>query len=348
MDRNGEPLAACADLSPRSSFGFEMASLIIASLAMVCTLGFGMLPMLFGILGARAASLALAGGRWMTARGDGAKLAASLVVGALALGLCAGMAAWGLDSASKAVREGPAMAMRLVEQVHALKEKLPESIGDHIPDDDKELQSAVANAIASQASTIAGASKSWAGGAMLAVIGWIIGLLMANASQERARKGPLARALRERGRRMAETFEKIVVAQFFVACANTLFAAVFMLILLPLAGERMPWVPALLALTMGLSMIPVAGNVICNAVTALVALSVGPGVAVSALVYLVTVHKIEYLISAKVLGNRVSISIWELLLAMFVLEAVFGLGGLVAAPLFYAYAKGELIALGWV
>jgi hypothetical protein len=39
---------------------------------------------------------------------------------------------------------------------------------------------------------------------------------------------------------------------------------------------------------------------------------------------------------------------WELLTVMFAMEAIFGAAGLVAAPLFYAYAKQELEASGWV
>ena len=35
----------------------------------------------------------------------------------------------------------------------------------------------------------------------------------------------------------------------------------------------------------------------------------------------------------------------ELLVAMFTMEAAFGLDGLVAAPIYYAYIKSELVAL---
>jgi predicted PurR-regulated permease PerM len=35
---------------------------------------------------------------------------------------------------------------------------------------------------------------------------------------------------------------------------------------------------------------------------------------------------------------------WELLTAMLVMEAVFGLPGLVAAPIYYGYLKAELAA----
>ena len=39
---------------------------------------------------------------------------------------------------------------------------------------------------------------------------------------------------------------------------------------------------------------------------------------------------------------------WELLLAMLVMEAAFGLPGLVAAPVFYAYVKRELVDQRWI
>ena len=38
----------------------------------------------------------------------------------------------------------------------------------------------------------------------------------------------------------------------------------------------------------------------------------------------------------------------ELLLAMLVMEAAFGLPGLVAAPVFYAYVKRELVDQRWI
>lgn len=335
------------DLAPDAR-RFEIVTLALVAGAAVCVLLFGLTPLLFGLLGSRAASLGLARSRWGARGGRSAPLIASFLVGAVALGLCGGLAAWGMGSAAKAVKEVPAMAAKLTEQAQRLKDYLPELVAQRIPDEAVEMQEAISELIAGQASGIASAGKTWGAGALFAVIGWIIGLLMANMRTAPRAPGPLTLALRGAGARLADVFERIVVAQFFVACANTLFAAIFMFILLPLAGESMPWAPALLALTLGLSMIPAAGNVICNAVVFVVSLTVGPGVAVSALVYLVAVHKVEYLISAKVLGKRVAISTWELLLIMFAMEAVFGIAGLIAAPLFYVHAKNELIRLGWL
>jgi predicted PurR-regulated permease PerM len=47
-------------------------------------------------------------------------------------------------------------------------------------------------------------------------------------------------------------------------------------------------------------------------------------------------------------GSRISAQAWELLLAMLAMEAAFGLPGLVAAPIFYAYLKQELTDAGLV
>lgn len=340
-----DPCSGADESIPKA---FDLATLGIAALAMVGVLAFGMLPMMFGLLGARAASLAIAGWRRVSKGGPRATLVASALVGAIALGSCVGLVAWGAQSARAAAKEVPAMAKRLAAQGLEWKAQLPAAIADRLPENDVEMQQMIAESITAQMPGIAGAGKSWASGAMLALIGWVIGLLMANIGPMRPSCGPLARALRKRAGRFAAMFKQIVVAQFFVACANTVCAAIFMFAILPLSGHTLPWAPALVGLTMILSMLPVAGNVVCNAIVTLVALSVGPGVAIASLAYLVTVHKMEYIINAKVVGARVDTSIWELLLAMFVFEAVFGIAGLVAAPLFYAYAKSELKEMGWV
>jgi len=41
-------------------------------------------------------------------------------------------------------------------------------------------------------------------------------------------------------------------------------------------------------------------------------------------------------------GSHIQARAWEMLLAMLVMEAAFGIPGLIAAPIFYAYAKDEL------
>jgi predicted PurR-regulated permease PerM len=73
-----------------------------------------------------------------------------------------------------------------------------------------------------------------------------------------------------------------------------------------------------------------------------VSLSVSPLVAASSLAYLVIIHKLEYFVNARIIGGRIRAKAWEILVAMLAMEALFGLPGLIAAPIYYAYIKDEL------
>jgi len=95
-------------------------------------------------------------------------------------------------------------------------------------------------------------------------------------------------------------------------------------------------------------LIPVVGNLISNVVVVIVSLSVSPFVAVGSLLYLVAIHKLEYFLNAKMVGTQIEARAWELLLAMLAMEAAFGIPGLIAAPIYYAYLKDELSARRWI
>jgi len=155
---------------------------------------------------------------------------------------------------------------------------------------------------------------------------------------------PLRLALRQRAAHFQAAFAKIVVAQFWIAAFNASCTALFLLAILPAFDVAIPYVGALVAFTFMAGLVPIVGNLLCNGVLTLAGLSVSPLVGLACLVFLITIHKTEIFINAKVIGRRTGTATWELLAAMFVGEAVFGLPGLVAAPLFYAYAKGELEA----
>ena len=70
--------------------------------------------------------------------------------------------------------------------------------------------------------------------------------------------------------------------------------------------------------------------------------------ALGSLAFLIIVHKLEYFLNARIVGGEIKASAWELLCAMLLFEAAFGLPGLVAAPIFYAYGKAELRQLGLI
>ena len=73
-------------------------------------------------------------------------------------------------------------------------------------------------------------------------------------------------------------------------------------------------------------------------------MSVSLWVAVAALTFLVLIHKLEYFLNARIVGGQIRARAWELLLAMLAMEAAFGIAGVVAAPIYYAYLKRELEA----
>ena len=98
----------------------------------------------------------------------------------------------------------------------------------------------------------------------------------------------------------------------------------------------------MIAVTFLAGLLPIIGNLISNTLIVVVALSVSLSAALAALVFLILVHKLEYFLNARIVGSRIHAHAWELLIAMITLEAAFGVAGLIAAPIYYAYIKSEL------
>lgn len=64
--------------------------------------------------------------------------------------------------------------------------------------------------------------------------------------------------------------------------------------------------------------------------------------AIASPVFLVAVHKLEYFANVRFVGQRIEARAWELVIVMVGMEALFGLWGVVVAPILYAYAKAQL------
>ncbi len=175
------------------------------------------------------------------------------------------------------------------------------------------------------------------------LIGMIIGAMIAmhdTGSQMPYR--PFAAALRNRAGNLSAAFQRIVFAQVRISAINTAITAIFILVILPLAGVRLPLSKSLIAITFFAGLLPVLGNLISNTVLVIVSLSHSLQTAVAALLFMVVVHKLEYFLNARIIGSRINASAWELLVAMLVMESVFGVQGVIAAPIFYALLKMEL------
>lgn len=155
---------------------------------------------------------------------------------------------------------------------------------------------------------------------------------------------PFARALVGRSSLFSDAFKRVVFAQLRIAALNTFFTAIYLAVVLPLMGIQLPLVKTLIAITFLVGLIPVIGNLISNTMIVIVSLSQSLSVAIGSLVYLIVIHKFEYFLNARIVGSQIRANAWELLIAMLCMEAAFGLPGIVAAPIYYAYIKAELRA----
>jgi predicted PurR-regulated permease PerM len=142
-------------------------------------------------------------------------------------------------------------------------------------------------------------------------------------------------------------FQKVVYAQVRISFVNTALTAIY-LVALSLVGVNLPLMKTMIAITFFAGLIPVVGNVISNVVIVVVCLSYSVNVAIASLVFMVVMHKLEYFLNARIIGTQLKADAWELLISLLVMETLFGLPGMVLAPIVYAYIKKELHDQGWV
>ncbi|MEB3753400.1 AI-2E family transporter [Acinetobacter sp. MD2(2019)] len=180
------------------------------------------------------------------------------------------------------------------------------------------------------------------------LIGMIIGILVSLHSLSSSPQPAFKLALLQRIDKLSTSFRNVVFAQFQISLINTVLFIVFVFIILPLFHVHLPFAKTLTILTFIFGLIPIAGNLMSNTLIIISGLTVSLPVAGAALAYLVIIHKLEYFINAQIVGNKINARAWEVLLAMLVFESIFGFGGLIAAPIFYAYLKRELRDAGLI
>lgn len=222
--------------------------------------------------------------------------------------------------------------------------QLPDWIVDHLPDNITEMRVAALDWLRQHAGTLQLAGKAAARGLAHLLIGMVLGAMIAlaaNGSRGQSRT-PFVAALHARSRNLLGAFRDIVFAQVKISAINTLLTGIFLLAVLPLFSTPVPFAKTLVVITFIVGLLPVIGNLISNTLIFIAALSVSFADAVAALTFLVLIHKLEYFLNARIVGTQIHARAWELLVAMLVMESAFGIGGLVAAPIYYAFLKREL------
>jgi len=245
-------------------------------------------------------------------------------------------------------REGADLAsllQKMADIIDGARTTMPGWMQDIMPTDAETLRDDAAGWLREHAVELRKAGGEVGRGLAYALIGMVIGALLAVREIAPARvPGPLARALQRCALLVEDSFSRVVLAQIRISALNTLLTAIYLAGVLPAFGVHLPLTKTMIALTFVAGLLPIIGNLISNSVIVIISFSYSLPIAGASLAFLVIVHKLEYFINARIVGSRINASAWELLFAMLVMEAAFGLAGVIAAPVFYAYAKAELVA----
>lgn len=238
-----------------------------------------------------------------------------------------------------------ALLAKMAEILDGSRQVLPPWVADLLPEGAAGLRAAITGWLREHAAELQRIGRET--GHMLAhvLIGMVVGGLVSLREDGASRRmGPFARALGERAFRLGEAFRRIVFAQVRISAINTVLTGLYLAVVLPLFGIHLPLTKTLIVVTFVAGLLPVVGNLLSNAGIVVVSLAHSPAVAVASLAFLVLIHKLEYFLNARIVGTQIRASAWELLTAMLVMESLFGVAGLVAAPICYAWLKDELIS----
>jgi predicted PurR-regulated permease PerM len=236
------------------------------------------------------------------------------------------------------------LLQKMADIIEASRSQIPTWLRDHLPDNADALREMITSWLREHAAEAKLAGQEAGRTAVHLLIGMIIGAMVAlHDAKEDQPYFPLAAALRDRAVNLSRSFQQIVFAQARISAINAALTAIFLFIILPLQGISLPLSKSLVVITFVAGLLPVAGNLISNTALVIVGLSHSLQTAAASLLFMIIIHKLEYFLNARIIGSQIQARAWELLIAMLVMESVFGLSGVIAAPVLYAYLKKELM-----
>jgi predicted PurR-regulated permease PerM len=323
----------------------EIAAWLIMAAAMVYVLNFHLLPgllaglLVFELVHVISPYIAQKFPGY-TAKVIAVGLLAIIIVGLLTLAVVGLIAFFKSDSGSLTNLIG-----RMAQIIEDSRSILPDWLDSRLPADAMVLQQIVTEWLRNNASSLQFLGKEVGRYVAHIVIAMIIGGMLAlrEALTDDHYK-PFAKTMIKRTTLFGRAFRNIVFAQVRISAVNTVFTAIYLAIILPLIGVELPFIKTMIMITFLVGLLPVIGNLISNTIIVIVSMSHSFAIALGSLVFLVVIHKLEYFLNARIIGGRIRANAWELLIAMVLMEASFGIAGVVAAPIYYAYIKSELRA----
>lgn len=243
----------------------------------------------------------------------------------------------------------PVLLKKMADLIEQSRAQIPDWLAIYLPQGAEDLRQLLTNWMREHAIDAKHLGEQTGRTLVHLIAGMVIGALAALYDTTRVHHYlPLSAALHQRVVNLHQAFRQMVFAQVRIAAINALFTGIFLAVVLPLAGINLPFVKTLILLTFMAGLLPVIGNLISNTVIVVISLSHSLTTAMLSLMFLVTIHKLEYFLNAKIIGMQINARAWELLGAMLLMEALFGIPGVIAAPVFYAYLKTELSKIGLV
>lgn len=131
------------------------------------------------------------------------------------------------------------------------------------------------------------------------------------------------------------SFSRVIGAQIIISIINTALTAVFLL------WNGFNFAPVLIMLTFLCGLLPIIGNIISNTLIIFVAFTISPKMALVSLIFLVVIHKLEYFLNSKIIGDRIKNPMWLTLLGIIIGEKLMGIPGMILAPVVLHYVKIE-------
>ena len=247
----------------------------------------------------------------------------------------------------------PALMTKMADILQSTRAWLGGIGEDVIPEvltDAETVKAAIVEWLKSHAEALKIAGSSFSMGLVHALMGVLLAIVVffRHVTHHGTHSGALADALEEKVQRFADAFARIATAQVKISIVNTALTALYLLVILPLFGIRLPFSTTIVLITFVCGLIPVLGNLVSNTVIVILSLGISMGTAVASLTFLVLIHKLEYLINSRIVGGQTDSQAWEILMAILLGETAFGVGGVVMAPIIYAFVKRELRDRGLV
>lgn len=320
---------------------YTTVSYLLAVIAILIVLRFHLLPAAFAGFAVYVLTLKLARHLPKNMNRFARKFSLAVVVVCVITTLTGACAAiWTFIGSSHGVA---ALLATVVDTLGSLRGTLPEPVAELLPATIEDLRQQLVEMVGTHVQKISLVGMEGLKVFAHILLGMVVGGMAAvHHFKEHAAAPPFIAALRSRLRILATSFDKVVFAQVKISGLNATLTAIYLMAVLPLFGINLPMAGILVLLTFAVGMLPVVGNLVSNTVIVVISLGVSPAVGLASLLFLVLIHKAEYFMNARIVGHEVQATAWELLSAMLLLEAVFGVVGLVAAPVVYAWLKAEV------